>query len=203
MSRPASLAAAIARALSAAPRPPSSFWWKSRYFLPVGILHAHRDRDLRGFDRACAQHRKFLEHDFQLGIGFHQLQHVGHRAFAVAAIVVEELDEGDVAVLVAERDAARRVEDRLRVVGDARFMLFGLGGGSGACSARPSPLPAPRDGQSDNSGRWSRCRRAGYRRNSAPDAARRRAAKLRARTRRGRARRSEGIGKSFVASRQS
>ena len=32
MSRPSSLATASAWALSAWPRPPSSFWWKSRYF---------------------------------------------------------------------------------------------------------------------------------------------------------------------------
>ena len=66
---------------------------------------------------------------FSLGSDLHQLEHVGHRAFAVAAIVVEEFDEGDVAVLVAEHDAARRVENRLCVRGDARFMFLGLGGG--------------------------------------------------------------------------
>jgi hypothetical protein len=49
-------------------------------------------------------------------------------ALAVAAIVVEELDEGDVAVLVAHRDAARRVEDRVGILRDAGLMLLGLGG---------------------------------------------------------------------------
>ena len=48
------------------------------------------------------EHREFLQHDLQLRIGFHQIEHVGHGAFAVAAIVIEELDEGDVAVLVAD-----------------------------------------------------------------------------------------------------
>src|SRR6185436_4602536 len=47
--------------------------------------------------------------------------------FAVAAIVVEELDEGDVAVLVAEGDAARRIEDRFGIVGDGGFVLCGFG----------------------------------------------------------------------------
>src|SRR5258708_4494695 len=50
-------------------------------------------------------------------------------ALAVAAIVVEELDEGDIAVLVAEHDASRRIENRLCVGGDARLLLFRFGGG--------------------------------------------------------------------------
>ena len=102
---------------------------KVEIFLAGRILHAHGDRDLRGLDRALAQDREFLQHDLQFRIGLHQIEHVGHRAFAVAAIVVEEFDEGDVAVLVAEHDAARRIEDRLRVAGDAGFMFLGLGGG--------------------------------------------------------------------------
>ncbi len=76
-------------------------------FLAGRILHAHGDRDLGGFDRALAQHREFLEHDLQLGIGLHQVEHVGHRAFAVTAIVIEELDEGDVAILIAKGHATR------------------------------------------------------------------------------------------------
>src|SRR5579883_1465485 len=87
------------------------------------ILHARGDRDLGRFHRALAQHRKLLQHDLQLGIVLHEVEHVGHRALAVTAIVVEELDEGDVAVLVAERHAARRVEDRIRVLRDHRLML--------------------------------------------------------------------------------
>ena len=98
-------------------------------FLAGRILHAHGDADLGGFDRTCAQHREFLEHDLQLGIALHQFHHVEHRALAVAAIVIEELDEGDVAVLVAERHVARRVEDRIGVLGDAGLVLLGFGGG--------------------------------------------------------------------------
>ena len=41
------------------------------------VLHAHRDRDLRGLRRAFAEHREFLEHDPQLRIGLHQLDLVG------------------------------------------------------------------------------------------------------------------------------
>jgi len=71
-----------------------------------------------------AQDREFLQHDLELRIALHQVEHVGHSAFAIAAIVIEELDEGDVAVLVAEHNAARRIENRRGVFGNARFMLL-------------------------------------------------------------------------------
>ena len=32
------------------------------------VLHAHRDRDLRGLDRAGPEHREFLEHDLELRV---------------------------------------------------------------------------------------------------------------------------------------
>ena len=114
MSSPTSLATASARALSAWPRPLSSFWWKSRYFFAGLVLHADRDRDLRRLDRARPEHREFLEHDLELGIALHQLEHVVHGALAVAAVVVEELDEGDVALRIAERHLPRRIEYRRR-----------------------------------------------------------------------------------------
>ena len=66
---------------------------------------------------------------FSFGIGFHQLHHVGHGAFAIAAIVVEEFDHGDIAVPGADGDAARRFEDRVLILGYSRGMLLGLGGG--------------------------------------------------------------------------
>ena len=94
-----------------------------------GVLHAHGDGDLCGLDRTLAQHRKFLQYDLQLRIGLHQLEHVRHRALAVAAIVVEELDEGDVAILVADGHTARRVENGLGILCDRRLVLFGFGGG--------------------------------------------------------------------------
>jgi hypothetical protein len=85
---------------------------------------------MRAATATCGpEHRKFLQHDFQLRIGLHQIEHVGHGAFAVAAIIIEELDKGDVAILVAEGDAARRVEDRFAVFGDARLVLFGFSRG--------------------------------------------------------------------------
>ena len=67
-----------------------------------------------------------LSTTFSFGIALDQLHHVLHRPLAVAAIVIEEFDEGDVAILVAERDVARRIEDRVRVAGDAGFVLGGF-----------------------------------------------------------------------------
>ncbi len=71
-----------------------------------------------------AQHRKLLQHDLKLGIVLQEVEHVAHRAFAITAIVIEELDEGDVAVLVAEHDAVRRVEDRVGVLRDTGLVLL-------------------------------------------------------------------------------
>ena len=78
------------------------------------VLHAHGSRDVRRLHRAFSQHRKLLEHEFELGVGLQQLEHVAHRALAVTAIVVEELHQRDVALRVAERDLARRAEDSSR-----------------------------------------------------------------------------------------
>ena len=64
-----------------------------------------------------------------LGSSFEQREHVVHGALAVAAIVIEELDEGDVAVRIAERDLARRGKQRLRVLLDRDLMLLGFGRG--------------------------------------------------------------------------
>jgi hypothetical protein len=46
--------------------------------------------------------RKLLEDDSQFRIGLEQAEHGRQRALAVAAIVVEELDHGDIAVGIAE-----------------------------------------------------------------------------------------------------
>ena len=142
MSRPISLATASARAPSAWPRPPSSLVWNSRYFLRR--LHAHGDRHARGLHRARAEHREFLEHDLELGIGLQQREHVAHGVLAVAAIVVEELDEGDVALRIAEHDLVGRVEQQLGVRLDGGLVLFGLGGLLALLQLAPSPPAALR-----------------------------------------------------------
>ena len=123
------MATAIARALSAAPRPLSSFWWKSRYFLPVGSCMRTATPTWAASTEPALSTGNSLSTTFSLGSAFISSIMSSHRAFAVAAIVVEELDEGDVAVLVAERDVARRVEDRIGILGDAGLVLLGFGGG--------------------------------------------------------------------------
>ena len=96
-------------------------------FLAGRVLHAHGHRDAGGLDRAFAEHRKFLEDEFEIGVGLEQLDHVGQRALAVAAIVVEELDHGDLALRVAEHDLVGRGKQRRFVVAHRGAMLLGLG----------------------------------------------------------------------------
>ena len=69
--------------------------------LPVLALHARRERDLRGLLELVAQDRKLLEDDAHVLVGLDQLRDVAEAALAVAAVVVEELDDGDVAVGIA------------------------------------------------------------------------------------------------------
>src|SRR6266849_5838197 len=76
ISRPTSLATARARLVGSASAA-EQFLVEVEIFLAGRILHPYRDRDLGGFNRASAQHREFLEHDLELGIGLHQLHHVG------------------------------------------------------------------------------------------------------------------------------
>src|SRR5262245_9738861 len=64
------------------------------------ILHTHRDRDLRRLDGAGAEDREFLEHDAQIAVSLHHLEKIGQRVLAVAAVVIEELDQRDVALRV-------------------------------------------------------------------------------------------------------
>jgi hypothetical protein len=93
--------------------------------LPLGILHADCDRDACRFRRAGPQDRKLLEHDLQIRIVLDQRQHVGQGPFAEAAAIVEELNEGDIAVRIAERDLMRRGEQRCRIVGDSLAVSSG------------------------------------------------------------------------------
>ncbi len=126
---PISLATASARALSACAAAAEQLLVEFEIFLAALVLHAHGDRDLGRFHRARSEHGEFLEHDLELGIVLHQREHVGHGALAVAAIVIEELDEGDVAVRIAEHDLVRRGEQRLRMLLDRGLVLLGFRGG--------------------------------------------------------------------------
>ncbi len=96
-------------------------------FLAGRILHARGDRDVGGLDRALAEHREFLEHEFEIRIGAQEAHHVGQRALAEAAIVVEELDHRDIALRIAEHDLVRRIEHGGVVVLDRRARLVGVG----------------------------------------------------------------------------
>jgi hypothetical protein len=114
-------------------------------FLAGGILHAHGDATCAASTEPWLSTGNSFSTTFSLG-SVSSVEHVGHRAFAVAAIVVEELDEGDIAVLVAERTP----RGELKIV--SAFWRRSPAASrprqrSGACSARPSPLPALRDAQ--------------------------------------------------------
>ena len=98
---------------------------KGEIFLSAGILHAHRDGDARRLHRAGSEDGKLLEHDFQIGIVLEQREHVGQRPFAVAATVIEELDQRDRAVRIAERDLVRRGEKRAGIVRHRGTALVG------------------------------------------------------------------------------
>jgi len=108
-------------------------------FIDLGNPQPHRDRNLRGFDRA-GRAPEFLQHDLNLGSDFISRACRSWRV-AVAAIVIEEFDEGDVAVLVA--DGNRRVAS-LKIasafLATLAIMFLGLGGGLALCSVRPWPL---------------------------------------------------------------
>src|SRR5208282_2655557 len=89
--------------LARRPATTEQFLMESEIFLPLGILHADRNRDARRLRRTGAQDRKLLEHDLQIRIVLDQRQHVGQRPFAKAAAIIEEFNEGDIAVRIAER----------------------------------------------------------------------------------------------------
>src|SRR4029453_12218689 len=98
-------------------------------FLAALVLHAHGRSHLRRLDRAFAQHREFLEHEFKLAVALDEIEHVVHGALAVAAIVVEEFDHRAVALRIAQRHLPRRAEKRSAVLLHARAMLFRFRGG--------------------------------------------------------------------------
>src|ERR1700738_3420254 len=102
MSRPISLAAAAEQLLM-----------ELEVLLAGRVLHAHRDRDLRRLDRARPEHREFLEHDPGLWVLHDQVELVVGPALPPAAVVIEELDQRPDALVIADRDLGRRVEQGL------------------------------------------------------------------------------------------
>ena len=96
--------------------------------MPLVVLHARGDGDAGGLDRSLAEHREFLEYEFEIVVALDQIKHVGERALAEAAIVIEELDHRDVALRVAEHHLVRRTKQRRLVLGDRGAVLLGLRG---------------------------------------------------------------------------
>ncbi len=70
---------------------------------------------------------KSFEHHAKLGIRFDQLGDRIHRLLAVAAVVVEEFDERDVAARIAHDGLVGRVHDFVAVLADGLFARGGLG----------------------------------------------------------------------------
>ncbi|MNY02099.1 hypothetical protein D3C86_1346580 [compost metagenome] len=79
---------------------------------------------MRG-DRFRSQNRELLKDDAHLLVALQDFIHVSHGAFAITAIVIEELDQRDVAIRIAERQIEFRFEDGLLVVGDG-FRRLGV-----------------------------------------------------------------------------
>ena len=95
-------------------------------FLAARILHPRRDRDMGGLNRAFAENRKFLEHEPEIGLRLQEIEHVGHRPLAEAAIVVEELDHRDLALRIAEHHLVARIEQSGVIVFDRCASLLGV-----------------------------------------------------------------------------
>jgi hypothetical protein len=90
------------------------------------ILHVDRNPYLRCLDRARSEHGEFLQDDLEFRVVLEQREHVVHGALAVAAVVVEELNEGDVAVRIAEHDLPRRAKQGVRILLDRGLVLLRL-----------------------------------------------------------------------------
>ena len=70
-----------------------------------------------------AEDRQLLQHEAHLVVVIDELDHVGQRAAAIAAIVVEELDHAHIAVGVAGDEGERRAEDGVGILADDLLLL--------------------------------------------------------------------------------
>ena len=98
---------------------------QGRVQLPVLVhaLLARRQRIARRLHGAGAEDGKFLDDDLQIRIGLFQLDHVRQRALAEAAVVVEELHHGDLALGIADDEIATGAEQGIRMRADHRLFL--------------------------------------------------------------------------------
>jgi len=75
-----------------------------------------RNGHLRGLYRALAENRKLLQDNFKVVVFLNQPDHVAISAFAVAAVVVEELNECHRTLRISENNLACRVEQYVGAV---------------------------------------------------------------------------------------
>ena len=88
-----------------------------------------RNTDLRCLHGSFAEHGEVLQHDAQIGIGSDHLLHILEGPRTEAAIVVEELDDGNVAIGVAENDVVPLEQEIMSVSKDLlalRLLAFAL-----------------------------------------------------------------------------
>ncbi len=84
----------------------------------AGNLLAGGGGDLGGVHGIRAENREILEHDAQFRLRLHQAHEIREGAFAIAAIVIEELDQGDLALGIADDRLEGGIEQFLLVVAD-------------------------------------------------------------------------------------
>src|SRR6476660_9648907 len=98
--------------------------------LEIFALLVGSERKLGGGLGILTENRQFLQHQADLAIAVDELDHVGQRAAAISAVIVEELDHAHIPAGIAGNVGYRRAEDRVGIVGDRLFLLrrllFGL-----------------------------------------------------------------------------
>ena len=88
---------------------------QGRVQFPVLALLLGGDGRLGGIVRIAAEDREFLQHHAQVLVLLDEAHHLRKALLAPAAVVVEELDHGDVAIGVAGHIVMRRAEDGIGI----------------------------------------------------------------------------------------
>src|SRR5260221_8669946 len=91
--------------------------------LPILALSLRRERNPRRFLRTLRQDRKLLEDEAHFLVVVNELLDFRQAALAVAAVVIEELDDRYVALRIARNGSVGRAIDRLRIARHERFEL--------------------------------------------------------------------------------
>jgi len=87
----------------------------------------HRDGKAGGHVRFRAQNGVFLDDEADVAIRLQQLVHLGKGAAAIAAAIIHELDQGDVAIGIAADPGMAVVEQRIGKLHDIGGVRIGLG----------------------------------------------------------------------------